>query len=150
MCSALGRIQDAKNAEELRKQMSEEQQIFGDLSSLKSVILVGAADEGIRFVDLLAKHGIKIEMICDDNAKMQGKKVFGFDVNSTKCLAECDRNTPVLVASHRPLKAVQKIKGLRIYSCCTNNGFASLHPEIFHPICFTNIGLKTSIIIHLN
>lgn len=88
-------------------------------SMIDRVIVLGASEEGARFVSRCNEVGIEVVALADDNPDKIGQQIDSIFVTPTSGLLEFDRNTPVIIASHRVLEAVARLK---------NEGFATVVP----------------------
>ena len=86
---------------------------------LREIAIVGAAGEGLRLAALCARLGIVLRGVADDNAAKQAQRVEGRKVTAVEELDRLDRGTPVIVASHRALLPVRRLR---------NMGFAHVAP----------------------
>jgi len=87
--------------------------------NLREVAIVGAAGEGQRLAALCARHKIALRGIADDNPVRQGQAVEGRKVTVVDEFDRLDRAMPVIVASHRALLPVRRLR---------NMGFANVAP----------------------
>lgn len=76
----------------------------------RRIAVLGAADEGRRLVELCAAAGIEVAALVDDNPSLRGEVVDGVPVMPSDTLDELDRACPVVIASHRTLKAAQRLR----------------------------------------
>ena len=82
------------------------------LDRLDRIVIVGAAAEGVRLAQLCNEHGIGVTAVADDRADQLGGMIGNVPVCSVDALADIERNIPVVIASHRPLQLVQRLRGL--------------------------------------
>lgn len=85
----------------------------------RSIAILGAADEGRRLVGLCRAAGLQIKALVDDNPALRGATFDGIAVSPTQALGTLDRSVPVVIASHRTLKATERLKAM---------GFAHIAP----------------------
>ena len=83
-----------------------------DVKNLRSVAIVGAAPEGQRLARICAARGIKIDAIVDDDPAKKDLIVAGLRVAPIQTLTELPKSTPVVIASHRVLRATQRLRDL--------------------------------------
>jgi FkbM family methyltransferase len=98
--------------------------------------IVGAADEGARLSGLCRAQGVAVAALVDDNPARRGTIVEGCRVEAFDSLLALDRAVPVVVASHRLLGAVRR---LRVAGFATVCGFAALQaaaPDRYAPHMF--------------
>ena len=107
----LNRLATFNSVAEMRAWLIARDPVF-DPICLKQIVVVGAADEGLRLVELCDKHKIEVVAICDDNPKKQGLKVGATTVKPVDVLKDANRDIPVIIASHRVLKALERLKGM--------------------------------------
>ena len=107
----LNRLATFNSVAEMRAWLTARDPAF-DPKCLKQIVVVGAADEGLRLVELCGKHKIEVVAICDDNPKKQGLKVGATAVKPVDVLKDANRDIPVIIASHRVLKALERLKGM--------------------------------------
>src|SRR5581483_8062689 len=107
-----------------------------DLKRLIQMAIVGAADEGLRLAELCDKHEIWITAICDDDPKKHGMKAGTITVKPVDALQDVDRDVPVIVASHRVLKALERLKGMGFRHVAPFALLEVLDPKTFPPHMF--------------
>lgn len=112
-------LESAENAR--RHLASRHPAIFG--APLRRLAIVGAAEEGRRLADICSELDIKIESIVDDDPARLGTSISGVKVTTFSSLGSLDRSTPVIVASHRLLNAMRRLRGMGFAHVC---GFAAL------------------------
>ena len=83
-----------------------------DLKNLRSIVIVGAAPEGQRLARICTAQGIKIDAIVDDDSAKQDLIVAGLQVAPLQTLTDIPKSTPVVIASHRVLRATQRLREL--------------------------------------
>jgi FkbM family methyltransferase len=83
-----------------------------DIKNLRSLAIVGAAPEGQRLARICAAQGIKIDAIVDDDPTKKDLIVAGLRVAPVQTLRELPKSTPVVIASHRVLRATQCLRDL--------------------------------------
>jgi len=128
-------IATAGAADQLRDRLSEK---WPGVSAarLKSLAIVGAADEGVRLAGLCARHGIDVRAIADDNPAKQGLAVHGTSVTTVDALSALPRDLPVIVASHRSLKPVRRIRQMGFTCVAPFLLLQALDPVRFPPHMF--------------
>lgn len=103
---------------------------------LGRLAVLGAAEEGERLVRLCARHGLDVVAVCDDNPEKHGLAVAGHRVAPVETLAALDRSVPVVVASHRLLNAVERLRGMGFDQAAPFAVLQILHPDSFPPHMF--------------
>lgn len=103
---------------------------------LRSIAILGAADEGVRLLELCVAHGIHVCAIIDDKVERQGLQLGSHAVTSVDSLEELDRETPVVIASHRVLKAYERVKQMGFANVAPFALLEALDPEMFPPHMF--------------
>ncbi|HYA28191.1 MAG TPA: FkbM family methyltransferase [Acidobacteriota bacterium] len=103
---------------------------------LREVAIVGAAGEGQRLAALCARHKIALRGIADDNPVRQGQAVEGRKVTAVDELDGLDRGTPVIVASHRALLPVRRLRNLGFTNVAPFLLLQELDPVRFPPHMF--------------
>jgi FkbM family methyltransferase len=83
-----------------------------DIANLRSLAIVGAAPEGQRLARICMANGIKIEAVADDDPAKKDLVVAGLRVAPVQSLAHLPKTTPVIIASHRVLRASQRLHDL--------------------------------------
>lgn len=111
-------IASACSAADLRARLAERWPAF-TTGKLKEIAIVGAAGEGLRLAKLCSRHGIVLRGIADDNSVKQAQPVEGRMVTAVEDFDRLDRGTPVIVASHRALLPVRRLRKM---------GFANVAP----------------------
>lgn len=128
----LGRLLNVANVAQLRKSLQDLNPGIVP-SLLNQIVIVGSADEGLRLLKICQANNIKVLAICDENPAKIGQKCDNLEVVSLNSLAESqfDKNTPVILATHRVLKPYNKVKGF---------GFTNVAPfallEVLDPVLF--------------
>jgi FkbM family methyltransferase len=133
--SALDLMIAAREPDELRAGLQRHYPAF-DFGHPNSVAIVGAAGEGERLASLCARLGIDVVALADDNPVKIGKTIAGRIVEPAAALERLDRATPVVIASHRLLGAIER---LRARGFATVLPFAALQvmaPDRFPPHMF--------------
>lgn len=126
----LDRLQEAKDVEALRVALAARRPAF---VSPRRLIILGAADEGRRLAGLCRKTGIEIVAVADDNPLLRGQEISGAPVCEVASLAPLDRGVPVVIASHRTLKATRHLQAMGFDQVAPFALLQLLHPEIFLP-----------------
>jgi FkbM family methyltransferase len=108
--------------------------VFG--GALPGLAIVGAADEGRRLIELCRRHEIKIHALADDSPQRRGTKIDGIEVTSFDTLLSLDRSVPVVVASHRLLGAVRRLRAAGFHSACAFAALQIVDPARFPPHMF--------------
>jgi FkbM family methyltransferase len=86
---------------------------------IRELAILGAAEEGERLAGLCRTRRIAIRAIVDDSPARQGRTIGGQAVTAVATLASLPRDVPVVIASHRVLRATDYLRGL---------GFATVAP----------------------
>lgn len=123
-------IVSAGSAAGMRARLAERWPAFTS-DKLGEIAIVGAAGEGLRLAALCGRHGIVLRGIADDNSAKQSQLVEGCKVTAVEDFDRLDRGTPVIVASHRALLPVRRLR---------NMGFAYVAPflllQVLDPVRF--------------
>lgn len=114
----IDKLNQAKSLDEL-KQFLQSCHPSIQPNQLKSLIVVGAAEEGIRLIHLCRALGIEVVAWCDDNPSKQGQSIQGVSIQPTSALDAYEKNIPVIVASHRVLAVITNLR---------KKGFAAVAP----------------------
>lgn len=127
-CYWLGNLQSVSCVSQLRENLAtyNHLKIF---NSFKEIIVLGAAEEGQRLLKLCQQLGIKVLLLCDDNPTRQGLKIAGYEVKSSDNLDNLDKTIPIVIASHRILKPVQRLRA---------KGFKTVIPFALLQIIYSN------------
>ncbi len=118
-----------------------------DIAKLRSLAIVGAAPEGRRLADICKARGIAIAAIVDDDPDKKGLAVADIRVAPVQTLANVQKSTPIVVASHRLLSVTRRVRELGF---ATVVPFAMLQvqaPAIFRPHMFYD-GLLDDLLLH--
>jgi len=107
-----------------------------DPAALHRVIIVGAAGEGQRLAVLCRDRGIAVTAIIDDDPAKAGLIVAGIKVSSSAALETLDRDIPVVIASHRVLRASERLKQLGYRAFAPFAVLQVLDPTAFPPHMF--------------
>lgn len=138
MTGGLGNIEtilQAESADELRDTLHSRHPAF-DPGGLDSLIIVGAADEGVRLAGLCRQHSVKIAAICDDNPEKQDMTIEGVAVSPVESLSSQDTDIPVVIASHRVLGAVKRLAGMGFRNVAPFALLQALDSEAYPPHMF--------------
>lgn len=103
---------------------------------LPRMAIVGAADEGRRLIELCHQHDIEVVAICDDNLQKQNTKLHGHTVQPVDALLTLDRAVPVIIASHRPLTTVGRLRTMGFETIALFLALQILAPDRFPPHIF--------------
>jgi FkbM family methyltransferase len=103
---------------------------------LRELAIVGAAGEGRRLAGLCGAYGVAVRAIVDDDPAKHGLEVPGGAVKPLSALAPLDRSMPVIVASHRVLKAAAAPRRLGFTNVAPFAVLQVLEPDRFPPHMF--------------
>lgn len=131
----LDRLFTFGSVEAARKALADRHPAFQPVR-LARVAVVGAAAEGQRFVRTCAERGIRVAAVCDDNPKMVGKEFAGQTVQPTAALERLDRTIPVVVATHRALKPVERVRAMGFGAVLPLGVLQTMAPDVFEPQIF--------------
>lgn len=131
----LSKLDTFKSVDEMRAWLTARNPLLNP-KGLKRIVVVGAADEGLRLVELCGKRGVEVVAVCDDNLKKQGLSIGGTAVMPVDALKDIDRNLPVIIASHRVLKALERIRGMGFRHVAPFALLEVLDPKAFPPHMF--------------
>ena len=106
------------------------------LNKLSEIIIVGAAGEGLRLATLCSHLGIKIRAIADDDLSKHGMVVEGVQVTAIDNLDKISREIPVIVASHRSLLPVKRLRAKGFQTVSPFMTLQMLDPDSFPPHMF--------------
>lgn len=107
-----------------------------DPATLHRMIILGAAGEGQRLAALCRDRGIAVTAIIDDDPAKAGQIVAGAKVLPSVALETFDRNVPVIIASHRVLRASERLKQLGYRAFAPFAALQVLDPAAFPPHMF--------------
>ncbi|MFZ0423161.1 MAG: FkbM family methyltransferase [Xanthobacteraceae bacterium] len=107
-----------------------------DVGNLQSLAIVGAAPEGRRLAQICRARGITIAAIVDDDPAKAGLVVEGVTIAPVQTLANLARSTPVVIASHRVLRATERLRRLGFTTVVPFAMLQVLAPELFPPHMF--------------
>ncbi|HLW47004.1 MAG TPA: FkbM family methyltransferase [bacterium] len=103
---------------------------------LRELAIVGAAGEGRRLAALCEEHAIAVRAVADDDPAKQGMRIASAAVVPTAGLAALDRSIPVVIASHRVLRAAAGPRRLGFANVAPFAALQVLRPERFPPHMF--------------
>jgi FkbM family methyltransferase len=129
----LDRLREAASAAELRRSLRGRHPAF---VAPKRLVILGAAHEGRRLAALCRDSGISVEAIADDDAKLQGGEIAGARIVPFAALETLDRSLPIVIASHRTLKATERLHALGFANVAPFVLLQLLAPEKFPPHVF--------------
>jgi FkbM family methyltransferase len=107
-----------------------------DVGNLRSLAIVGAAPEGRRLAKICRTRGIAIDAIVDDDPAKTGSLVEGVAIATVQTLANLPRSTPIVIASHRVLRATERLRGLGFTTIVPFAMLQVLAPDLFPPHMF--------------
>ena len=107
-----------------------------DARRLSVIAIVGAAVEGERLAGICQRQGIKIAAIVDDDPAKLGKQIGGVSVEPSATLDALGRSVPVIIASHRVLKATELLRARGFLTVLPFAALQVLAPDIFTPHMF--------------
>jgi FlaA1/EpsC-like NDP-sugar epimerase len=114
----LAHLEQAESLQALRTDHANRWPAFAD-SGLDRIAILGAADEGARLASICQANGITIAAVLDDNPVRHDTTVGDCSVRPVVTVEDLDPATPIVIASHRTLKAVQRLREM---------GFANVAP----------------------
>lgn len=129
----LDRLREAGDARTMRQELARRHPGF---VAPPRIAILGAADEGRRLAGLCARHGVAVEALVDDNPALRGMEIAGIAVRPTETLAGLDHATPVVIASHRALKATERLRRMGFRHVAPFVLLQLLDPERFPPHMF--------------
>lgn len=130
----LQRLLDAQSVASLREGVAKFNPTLATVP--ERIAILGAADEGERLVQLCADNGIVVAAWVDDDPNRLGNTVQGVTVAGSDTLGGLDRAVPVIIASHRVLKASQRLKAAGFATVAPFVALQLLHPSVFPPQMF--------------
>ena len=125
----------AGSVADLRQALSDCNPAF-HLDGLERVAIIGAAEEGLRFAAFCRENGIEIAALCDDNPTKVDIDAPGCVVSPHKVLEGEDKDLPVVIASHRVLKAQRRVKDMGFTNVAPLALIGVLEPGVFSPHAF--------------
>ena len=136
MIESIKTIEAAGSADALRAAMAQHHPALAAEGGPTRLAIVGAADEGERLAALCAKNGVEVVAHCDDNPAKVGSVIEGCEVTPTSALEKLDTATVVIVASHRPMRAYERLKSLGVENYAQFMVLQILHPTLYPPHMF--------------
>jgi FkbM family methyltransferase len=131
----LAAMEQPRSATSLRHQLQEQvPQLDG--ASLRRLAIVGAAQEGHRLASICQECAIEVAAVADDDPAKVGTKVAGITVAPACVLEALDRTMPIIVASHRVLGSVERLRGLGFTCVWPFALLQVLSPHMFPPHMF--------------
>jgi FkbM family methyltransferase len=119
----------------MREALRERYSAF-DRGRLSRLAIVGAADEGKRLAHLCARLGISVCAIADDNPARCGTIIEGVTVVTVDSLTQLSPDVPVVIASHRPLRLVERLRNHGFRDIALFMALQVMDPERFPPHMF--------------
>jgi FkbM family methyltransferase len=136
MLDSLKRIEAAGSADTLREAMAECHPELAAEGGPNRIAIVGAADEGRRLAELCVANGVEVVAHCDDNPAKVGTEIAGRTVEPTSALEKLDDGTVVIVASHRPMRAYERLRALGVKAYAQFMVLQVLRPDLYPPHMF--------------
>jgi len=131
----LARLANARSLEDLIAGISRHNHGF-DAAGISRLAIVGAGPEGRRLCEICKARGITIAALADDDSGKLGMVLCGAKVEPSHRLAQLDRATPIIIASHRVLAATQKLRALGFSTVLPFAALQMLAPKVFRPHMF--------------
>jgi FkbM family methyltransferase len=103
---------------------------------LERLAIVGAAEEGRRLAELCAAAGIRVEALADDNPARQGQTIGESRVVPVDDLAGVAPGIPLVVASHRPLRLIERLRAHGFTEIALFMVLQAAYPDRFPPHMF--------------
>ena len=132
---AFDRLSQVRGVSDLRANLQQHYPAF-DIRRLAEVAIVGAAGEGVRLAKLCGDQAVKILALVDDDPSKIGKEMAGHPVRPVSGLEQLDRGTPVVVASHRVLRATERLRALGFRTVLPFAALQLMAPDRFPPHMF--------------
>jgi FkbM family methyltransferase len=107
-----------------------------DPHAMSRLAIFGAGPEGQRLAAICRERDVGIAVIVDDDPQKVGVFIDDICVERTSRLVNVDRSTPIIVATHRALEPVQKVRALGFPMVLPFAALQVLAPEIFKPHMF--------------
>jgi FkbM family methyltransferase len=107
-----------------------------DPARIERLAIVGAAGEGRRLAAICQALGIAVVAVADDDPTRVGTLIAGMAVIPTARLTEFDRALPIVIASHRVLKATAGLRALGFVNVAPFAVLQVLDPSLFPPHMF--------------
>lgn len=142
----LSRIKSFASPEEGREWLLERHPGFNP-DRLTEVIIVGAADEGIRLSGICDRLGIRVHAHVDDHPQKQGIMIGNRTVQPLNSLRNRDMTIPVVIASHRVLKVLERLREMGFQHVAAFGLLEVLNPVLFPPHMFY-AGLLEDLVAH--
>jgi FkbM family methyltransferase len=129
----LGRLQTAESVQSMLEDLRQRHPAF---INPRRIAIVGAATEGRRLVGLCRQAGLEPAALVDDDPALRGAVIDGVAVAPTEVLDGLDRAMPVVIASHRTLKATERMKAMGFANVAPFALLQLLDPTRFPPQAF--------------
>jgi FkbM family methyltransferase len=133
--NALSRLENVRSVDELIAGVSEHNNGL-DPRRFSQIAIVGAAPEGQRLAKICRQHGIRIAALVDDDPAKVGTSVDGTIVGPSSRLDALEPTVPVIIASHRVLGAILRLRASGHSVVFPVAALQILAPEIFKPQMF--------------
>jgi FkbM family methyltransferase len=104
--------------------------------TMSRLAIFGAGPEGQRLSAICQTRKIKVAAIVDDDPRKVGLAINDIPVESTSRLEDLDRGTPIVIASHRALEPVRKVRALGFPAVLPFAALQVLAPDMFKPHMF--------------
>ena len=131
----LASLEGRRSVAEFREQLASGQAAF-TARRLHELAIVGDAEEGRRLFVLCAERGISVRAIVDDDPRKHGMVLDSCRVLPTASLDALDRATPIVVASHRVLQPVERLRRAGFTEVAPFALLQVLDPDRFPPHAF--------------
>jgi FkbM family methyltransferase len=128
-------LSETRDAGELRRSLTARYAALAP-GRIRELAILGAAEEGKRLAGLCVGRGIRVRAIVDDNPVRQGRMIGGQAVVATAALTELPHHVPVVIASHRVLKAADQLRAAGFATVAPFGMLQVLDPAAFPPHMF--------------
>jgi FkbM family methyltransferase len=133
--AARAALANARSAEDLIAYVKTHNSGF-DPYSLGTIAIVGAGPEGKRLAEICGRRGQKIAALVDDDPEKVETSIGGIAVEPTKRLQDLKRATPIIIASHRVLEPIERLRALGFSTVLPFAALQITAPHIFKPHMF--------------
>lgn len=131
----LERLTSARSVEALRDGLRARYPAFSR-DALERLAVVGSAGEAARLVEACGAAGIEIAGVYDSNTARFGKSLGGHMIELFEAIEALDRETPVVICTHRILGPCDRLAYLGFESYVPLGALQVMHPELFEPHMF--------------
>jgi FkbM family methyltransferase len=128
-------LKNVASAAAMREALVSSRRAFAS-GVLPAIVIVGAAPEGARLIDLCKANAIKVLAVCDGDRGKWGHDFNGYPVRPVGDAVSWGPDQLIVIASHKPLASVKQLTALGARNVVPFALLQILHPQLYPPHMF--------------